>query len=80
MHDVCRRWLFWCKRSRPALSKLIDNLSKVDLVLVYKLDRLTRNVKDLLDLLEIFEENNVAFRVQQKFTIHQQLWDGYSLH
>ena len=38
------------KRSRPALSKLIDNLSKVDLVLVYKLDRLTRNVKDLLDL------------------------------
>ena len=63
MHDVyVDAGYSGAKRSRPALSKLIDNLSKVDLVLVYKLDRLTRNVKDLLDLLEIFEENNVAFR------------------
>nr|HEH8430084.1 recombinase family protein [Staphylococcus aureus] len=49
------------KTDRPELNRLKENLSKIDLVLVYKLDRLTRNVKDLLDLLEIFERENVSF-------------------
>lgn len=48
--------------NRPALNKMMDNISKFDLVLVYKLDRLTRSVKDLLDMLEVFEQNNVSFR------------------
>lgn len=47
---------------RPALNKMMDNISKFDLVLVYKLDRLTRSVRDLLDMLEVFEQNNVSFR------------------
>ncbi|MCO4347468.1 recombinase family protein [Staphylococcus agnetis] len=47
---------------RPALQKLLTNINDYDLVLVYKLDRLTRNVRDLLDLLEIFESNNVSFK------------------
>ncbi|WP_420802209.1 recombinase family protein [Staphylococcus hyicus] len=47
---------------RPALQKLLNNISDYDLVLVYKLDRLTRNVRDLLDLLEIFESNGVSFK------------------
>lgn len=50
------------KRDRPELQRLMDDIKRFDLVLVYKLDRLTRNVRDLLDLLEIFERNNVAFR------------------
>lgn len=50
------------KTDRPELNRLKENLSKIDLVLVYKLDRLTRNVKDLLELLEIFEQENVSFR------------------
>lgn len=50
------------KRDRPELQRLMNDINKFDLVLVYKLDRLTRNVRDLLDLLEIFEQNNVAFR------------------
>lgn len=50
------------KTNRPDLQRLIDNINKFDLVLVYKLDRLTRSVKDLLNLLDIFEKNSVSFR------------------
>lgn len=50
------------KRDRPELQRLMNDIKRFDLVLVYKLDRLTRNVRDLLDLLEIFEQNNVSFR------------------
>ena len=50
------------KRDRPELQRLMNDIKRFDLILVYKLDRLTRNVRDLLDLLEIFEQNNVAFR------------------
>lgn len=48
--------------SRPGLDKLMNDLDKIDLILVYKLDRLTRSVKDLMNLLEIFEKNDVSFR------------------
>ncbi len=47
---------------RPSLQKLFDRLEEFDLVLVYKLDRLTRNVRDLLEMLEVFEKNNIAFK------------------
>lgn len=47
---------------RPALQNLMKQLSYFDLVLVYKLDRLTRNVRDLLDMLEEFEQYNVSFK------------------
>lgn len=48
--------------TRPGLNKLMNDLNNIDLILVYKLDRLTRSVKDLMNLLEIFEKNNVSFR------------------
>ena len=47
------------KRDRPELQRLMNDINKFDLVLVYKLDRLTRNVRDLLDLLEIFEKRRI---------------------
>lgn len=47
---------------RPALIDMMNRLSEFDLVLVYKLDRLTRNVRDLLDMLDTFEQHNVSFR------------------
>lgn len=50
------------KRDRPELQRMMNDIKRFDLILVYKLDRLTRNVRDLLDFLEIFEQNNVAFR------------------
>lgn len=50
------------KRDRPELKRLLNDIKHFDLILVYKLDRLTRSVRDLLDLLEVFENNDVAFR------------------
>lgn len=49
---------------RPALKKLIHDIknNKIDLVLVYKLDRLSRSQKDTLLLIEdVFNKHNVAF-------------------
>ena len=48
--------------NRPGVQRLLAlvNASKVDAVIVAKLDRLTRSVKDLCSLLELFEKRKVA--------------------
>jgi DNA invertase Pin-like site-specific DNA recombinase len=48
--------------NRPGLRRLIAlaEAGKVDAVIVAKLDRLTRSVKDLCELLELFERRGVA--------------------
>ena len=47
---------------RPALQDLIQDIKKVDKVVVYKLDRLSRNQRDTLMLIEdVFLKNNVDF-------------------
>jgi site-specific DNA recombinase len=48
--------------NRPGLQKLLAmvNAGKVQAVIVAKLDRLTRSVKDLCGLLELFEKGKVA--------------------
>lgn len=47
---------------RPELKRLLKNLKNIDVVLVYKLDRLSRSQKDVLYLVEEeFLENNVDF-------------------
>jgi len=47
---------------RPGMQRLLAlvEAKKVDGVIVAKLDRLTRSVKDLCSLLELFEKRNVA--------------------
>ncbi|WAH38571.1 recombinase family protein [Alicyclobacillus dauci] len=49
---------------RPSLNRLVDDIkrSKYDVVVVYKLDRLTRSVRDLDELLRIFGEYKVGFK------------------
>lgn len=50
--------------NRPALQKMINDIErkKIELVLVYKLDRLSRSQKDTLTLIEdVFIKNNVHF-------------------
>lgn len=49
---------------RPAMQKLMDDMKKnlFDVVLVYKLDRLTRSVSDLHKLLKTFDFYNVKFK------------------
>ncbi len=48
---------------RPELQRLLNDIrkKKVDAVLVYKIDRLTRNQKDFYFLIELFEKYNVTF-------------------
>jgi|HigsolmetaAR204D_1030405.scaffolds.fasta_scaffold00513_27 site-specific DNA recombinase len=51
--------------NRPALKRLIRNIEegKIQMVIVYKLDRLGRKQLDVLHLLEeVFEKNNVTFK------------------
>ena len=55
---------------RPALQSLQDDIRsrKVDVVVVYKVDRLTRSLADFAKLVELFEANGVSFvAVTQQF-------------
>jgi site-specific DNA recombinase len=56
---------------RPGIQEIIANCkrSKFDAVIIIKLDRLTRSVKDLAYLVEdVFEKNHVAFTsIQDNF-------------
>jgi site-specific DNA recombinase len=47
---------------RPGLARLLAlvDARQVDVVIVYKLDRLTRSVRDLNNLVELFEKKGVA--------------------
>jgi site-specific DNA recombinase len=48
---------------RPALKQLLSDLKKekIDVVLVYKIDRLTRSPKDFYQLIEFFEQAKIDF-------------------
>ena len=48
---------------RPAINRLIDDIkgNKINNVLVFKVDRLTRSIKNLMELVEIFDKYNCAF-------------------
>lgn len=48
---------------RPALLKMIEDIKrgKINAVLVFKLDRLTRSIRDLMELTDIFNENKCEF-------------------
>ena len=50
------------KASRPELDKMLDRLSRGDEVLVWKLDRLGRNTRHLLELLDDFKSRGIKFR------------------
>lgn len=48
------------KFNRPALDRLKNDVDKIDVVLIYKLDRLSRSIKDTMTLIEdFFKPNNV---------------------
>ena len=55
---------------RPALSKLLDAVSqgKVDVIVVYKVDRLTRSLADFARMVELFDTHAASFvSVTQQF-------------
>jgi len=49
--------------ARPALRQLLDDVAagKIDVVVVYKIDRLTRSLADFARIVETFDERNVSF-------------------
>jgi DNA invertase Pin-like site-specific DNA recombinase len=55
---------------RPALKRLLEDIEKrlVDVVVVYKIDRLSRALMDFAKLVEVFDRNDVTFvSVTQSF-------------
>ena len=55
---------------RPALQALLQDIGngKIDVVVVYKIDRLTRSLTDFVRIVEIFERRDVSFvSVTQQF-------------
>src|SRR6266567_801164 len=55
---------------RPALRQLLDDVhaGKVDVIVVYKVDRLTRSLADFAKLVELFDKHSVSFvSVTQQF-------------
>lgn len=67
---------------RPQLQALLDNLRQKDTVQVHSMDRLARNVKDLLQLIDIiikkganikFYKENLIFYADKKADAFQQL-------
>jgi site-specific DNA recombinase len=55
---------------RPALKRLLADVKagKIDVVVVYKIDRLSRSMLDFLNLVELFERHGVTFvSVTQSF-------------
>ena len=47
---------------RPELHRLLDQLREGDIVLVWKLDRLSRSLKDLLTIIERIDECQAGFK------------------
>jgi DNA invertase Pin-like site-specific DNA recombinase len=55
---------------RPALQRLLEDVraGKVDVIVVYKVDRLTRSLADFAKLVDLFDWHNVSFvSVTQQF-------------
>ncbi|MFI3241732.1 MAG: recombinase family protein [Alphaproteobacteria bacterium] len=55
---------------RPGFQKLLSDVERgfVDMIVVYKIDRLTRSLTDFSKMIEIFEKHNVSFvSVTQQF-------------
>ena len=55
---------------RPALQRLLEDVraGKVDIIVVYKVDRLTRSLADFAKLVELFDQHGVSFvSVTQQF-------------
>jgi site-specific DNA recombinase len=48
---------------RPALKRLLDDIRahRIDVIVVYKVDRLTRSLADFAKLVELFDEHQVSF-------------------
>src|SRR5437667_11668386 len=58
---------------RPALQRLLADVraGTIDIVLVYKVDRLTRSLADFAKLIELFDAHDVSFVIGDAILQHQ---------
>src|ERR1039458_9910745 len=67
---------------RPAFQRLLVDVGegKIDVVVVYKVDRLTRSLSDFAKIVEIFDKRNVSFvSVTQHFNTTTSMGDRKSV-
>lgn len=50
------------QRDRPELAKALDHAREGDTIVVWKLDRLARSIKQLIETVEALEERGVGFK------------------
>ena len=63
------------KRNRPQLNKALEHIRKGDTLIVCKLDRLTRSLVDLLDILKKLENSGASFRsLGETFETESRCW------
>ena len=61
---------------RPALARLLDDIKagEIDVVVVYKIDRLSRSLVDFAQMVKIFDEHNASFvSVTQHFNTQDSM-------
>lgn len=49
-------------KDRQELNKLLDNIRAGDIIIIYKLDRLGRSLKHLLELIQVIQEKKVELK------------------
>jgi DNA invertase Pin-like site-specific DNA recombinase len=59
--EVFQEKMSGTKKERPQLDRMLAKLKKGDKVVVYKLDRISRSTKHLIELTELFAEKGVEF-------------------
>ena len=62
---------------RPALKKLLDDVRarRVDVIVVYKVDRLTRSLADFAKLVELFDAHRCPSSRSPSRSTRQRAWD-----
>lgn len=59
--EIFEEKLSGTSKERPALNEMLKMLREGDRVVVYKLDRISRSTKHLIELAELFEQKGVEF-------------------
>ena len=62
---------------RPAFKELLEDIkqNKIDIVVVYKVDRLTRSLMDFAKIIEIFDAHQASFvSITQQFNTTRRNW------
>jgi len=78
--EIYQEKITGAKRERPELQKMMDHLREGDVIVIWKLDRLARSLKDLVELVNQIQERGAALlslndqidttTPQGKFTFH----------